>query len=74
MKRVKVKKCTNTLPLIQAIRDICAKQIETAANIVRSLTSSGGGVMLIGENEPITEEQWEMVATRCATVLEWEYI
>ena len=75
MKRVKVTKCTNTLPFIQAIRDICAQKIESAANIVRSLTSeSGEGVMLIGEGEFITVEQWELVASRCATVLEWEYI
>lgn len=74
MKRVKVTKCTNTLPFIQAIRDICAKPIETAANIARSLTSSGSGVILIGEGEFITVEEWEMVAARCATVLEWEYI
>ena len=75
MKRVKVTKCTNTLPFIQAIRDICAQKIESAANIVRSLTSeSGEGVMLIGEGEFITVEQWELVASRCATILEWEYI
>ena len=54
----------------RCMSDVSKRPIEECRNILNAVTPHG--VILLNENS-ITVEQWEEIATKCTNLMSWEY-
>jgi hypothetical protein len=72
MKQVKILGCTDTLPVIKAMKDVTGYTTETCRNITHSICNRGSVLLL--DAGSITVSQWEQIVARCEDNLNWEYL
>ena len=72
MKQVKINACTDTLPVIKAMKNVTGFNTETCRNITTSICHRGSILLL--DAGSITTEQWEHIAETCKEQLKWEYL
>lgn len=55
----------------KCMHDVSKRPIEECRNILNAITPHG--VILLNENS-ITVEQWQEIATKCTNLVSWHYV